>query len=455
MIGMTMIYCSAKAKSLKSSLHPHKTPMRTVAKSTRNAILWSTFVQYFGKVLQIAIGIVAVKLVTNTLGIEQYGIYGKISEYALFFSVAANLGIFGNVLRKMSEKPTDGKLFINAIYLRVGTAVLFFLSGLLYALLFTNNPVFLYGALFFMSSLLFDYITSVCDAALQANYLMGRATFALVLGRITNLGVVLLLIHLTNIGTFTSTPALFFLAPLGASLITMSLSFFFVRQKMRFNWTLDTKIIKILFLTALPFGIINIINNLYYRFLPSFFAAKALSDAQFGSYNISLHIATTVSLLSTYLMFSTLPAFKRALRDRHFEAAKIMYKRVRQGMLALGLAAVICGSLFAETAISLVSDKSYFLPELWFLLPLMLLLAAVSYFYDLVLITLFALEKDLWFLKREFLALAAGGLVLASSLLPTDPSIKIALVLTGAILGESIMVGLGLFKIRRELDQIN
>jgi len=419
-----------------------------IAIKTRNDILWSTFVQYFGKVIQIALGIVAVKLVTNAIGLEQYGIYGKISEYALFFSVAANLGIFGNVVRKMSEKPEDGKLFINALILRIATALIFFLAGGLYAYLFIPEKSFALGVLFFMSSLLFDYITSICSGMLQANYLMGRATFALILGRLTNLGTILLLIYLST----TYTP-FFFLAPLAAALVTMILSLIFVRLRIRFTWKLDPQLIRMLFLTALPFGIINILNNLYFRFLPSYFANEALTTEQFASYTVSLHIATTVSLFSTYLMFSTLPAFKRALRDKHLHTAKAIYQKLTLGLIALSLLTITFGTWLSPFAISLVSDSEYFIPELWFILPLMLILASVSYFYDLVLITLFALEKDIWFLKREFIALAIGAAILSTSLLPVDPVQKITLVLLGAIAGESIIVGLGLRKITKVLAQ--
>lgn len=414
-----------------------------IAKQTIKEILWSTFVQYFGKALQILLGIIAVKLVTNAIGVEEYGFYGRMAEYALFFSVAANLGIFGNVVRKMSEAPKDGKLFINAFVLRLVTAFAFLISGFLYAWFFIPEPGFALGVMFFASSLFFDYITSVCDGMLQANYLMGRAVSALLIGRVTNLLIVLALIYFA-----AQSAPFYFLAPLGASLITAGLSLLFVRLKIKFVWQLDWPMIKEIFLTALPFGIINIINNLYFRFLPSYFAGKALSDTEFGSYSISLHIAVTVSLFSTYLMFSTLPAFKRSLRDKHFKRAKSIYKAVIKGLIALSLLTVFVGSWLAPLAIRLVSSAEYFLPEFWFILPLMLVLAAVSFFYDLILITLFAFEKEIWLLKREMLALAAGAALLFLSKLPETVTIKTALILISAISAEGLMVVLGLKKIQ-------
>jgi len=415
-----------------------------IARALRNDILWSTFIQYFGRALQILLGILAMKMVTKAIGLDEYGFYGKISEYALFFSVIANLGIFGNVVRKMSANPKDGQLFTNALILRIVTALIFFLVGITYAWLFIPEQAFTIGATFFMGSLLFDYVTSVCDAMLQANYMMGRATFALVTGRTVNLVIVFLLFN-----SGVESAQFFFLGPLAAAFVAMSISLFFVRQQIDLVWKMDKTILRMLFITAIPFGIINIINNLYFRFLPSYFAASALSDAQFGSYNVTLHIAITASLFSTYLMFSTLPILKQSLKEGHIKRAKTLYKTIEKSMLALSFLTIIGGWFLGPFAIQLVSTTSFVLPEIWFVPLLLFILVSISYFYDLVLITLFALEKDIWFLKWEFVALFIASLILASSLVPTDPAARIFIVLIGAIIGEGFMVLLGTLKVKK------
>jgi O-antigen/teichoic acid export membrane protein len=73
-----------------------------------------------------------IKIISNFLSANNYGVYATITEYALFFSVVANLGIFAHVIRRMSVNPTDGKTFINALYLRILTAVIFFVFGLIF-----------------------------------------------------------------------------------------------------------------------------------------------------------------------------------------------------------------------------------------------------------------------------------------------------------------------------------
>jgi O-antigen/teichoic acid export membrane protein len=82
-------------------------------------IIFSTLIQYAGKAIQIILAGLTIKLISNFLSVNNYGIYAAITEYALFFSVAANLGIFAHIIRQMSVNPSDGKTFINALYLRI------------------------------------------------------------------------------------------------------------------------------------------------------------------------------------------------------------------------------------------------------------------------------------------------------------------------------------------------
>ncbi len=415
--------------------------------SLKNKIVWSTVAQLLAKVVQIVLGVVAIRMVTAALGPDEFGLYGKISEYALFFSVAANLGIFGNTVRKMSEAPHDGRLFVNALLLRMATASLFFVLGAVLAWVWNHDWNFVMGILFFMGSLFFDYVTSVCDATLQANYKMGRASAALVAGRLSNLMIIFLLVNvdIPHLAPF------YFLGPLASSVVTAGLSILFVRQIIKFHWELDIALLRMLFLTGLPFGIINILNNLYFRFLPSYFAAHTLSDAQFGSYNICLHIASTASLLSTLIMFSSLPALKQAIEKKETQRVRELLKILKKSLFILALVMVIGGSFIAPYAIEILSGKVFIIAELWFILPLLMVLAAVSYFYDLVLITLFAFEEDLWLIKREGFALLVGVCLLFSSLLLDNPIHQMFMILIAAIAAEGTTTYLGLKKIRERV----
>ena len=433
-------------------------------------IAFSTLVQYAGKITQVVLAVLTLKLISNFLSENDYGTYAKITEFALFFSTLANLGIFGNLVRIMADKPRDGLVFINALILRIITAAAFFVPALLYLYwsgadagggsaaggvaggAFSGDRIFLYGSVLFFGALFFDFITSVCDGMLQANYLMGRATLALVAGRVANFLLTLLLIRFVLLPGSAVSVFLLFAATFTGSVLTAALSIYFVRKKIDWSWGFNKPLIRKIFLASLPFGIINIINNLYFRFLPDYFAQGALSDAQFGSFNITFRIAQVLSLFSTFLMFSVLPGFKEYIDLKHWQKARALFGRIWKILLAAGVALVVGGSIFGGFAIELLTHKKYILPEFWFILPLMLVLAAVSYGYDLILITLFAMEKDSWLLKRELLALTLALLFFCFSNVAESVQVKLFLIILASIAGESFMVIMGTLKIRKSFQ---
>jgi O-antigen/teichoic acid export membrane protein len=238
-------------------------------------------------------------------------------------------------------------------------------------------------------------------------------------------------------------------ATFAGSIITALISLYFVRHNIDWSWKVNSVMMKQVFIKSLPFGIINIFNSLYFRFLPDYFAQATLNNAQFGSFNVSFRISQVLSLFSTFLMFSALPGFKEYIDQKHWQKAKVLYGKIWKILLGAGLLMVILGSVFGGTMIELLTHKKFVIPEFWFVLPLMLLLAAISYGYDLILITIFALEKDIWLVKREAIALTMALIVFAASYFVPDQQLKLLLLIMAAITGESFMVISGIIKINR------
>lgn len=412
-------------------------------------IAFSTLVQYAGKVLQLVLAAFSIKLVSNFLSQSGYGVYAAITEYALFFSTVANLGIFGNVVRIMADRPKDGSVFINALALRILTAGIFFALAMIITMVNGSTPAFIFGTALFCGSLFFDYVTSVCDGMLQANYMMGRATFALITGKIVSLGLIFLVLR--NFYEYPDTEGMFlvFAAVLLGSLVTAGLSLFFVSKKVEWSWNMNWPMMLKILETSIPFGIINILNSLYFRFLPDFFSHRILDDAHFASFSLSFRIAQVLSLASTFLMFSALPGLSEYIEMGQREKAFRLYRKIKILLRGAGILLVVAGSLVGPAVLTMLTHAKYNLPEFWFVLPAMLVLAAVSYEYDLVLLTLFAAGEDLWFMKREFFALVVAGVFFGAQLLVPDVNIKMALILLGAICGELFMVLAGTQRVRK------
>lgn len=440
---------------LSASTKFHDAPISVIGRK----IAFSTLVQYVGKFVQFFLSALILKQISNFLSENNYGTYGAVMEFALFFSTAANLGIFANVIRKMAEKPKSGKIFFNALALRIMTSGLLFVSAGLYLWLFVSDRIFILASLIFLVSLFFDYVTSVCEGMLQANYLMGRGTFALVIGKfLTAAGTFLVIKEIGASANVEVALLLFFTMSVVGSLVTMGLSLFFVlqkfaREKVKISFELDKNFLWDIFKTSLPYGVIIISNSLYFRFLPDYFSHEALTGAQFAAFNVSFRVAQVLSLLSTFLMFSALPGLKQYLAEKDWKKAAVLYKRLFWLMAAGGALVVVFGSLLGPFIIQLLTHQKYFLPEFWFLLPMMLVLVAISYLYDLVILTLFAFEDDIWIMKREFLAVIISVIFFGGSLLIENLNLKLLFILLGAIAGETSVVIMCGVKVRKMLKK--
>lgn len=407
----------------------------------------STLVQYFGKGLQLVLSALTLKLISHYLSEQGYSLYATITEYILFFSILANLGIFGNLVRMMSDHPRDGKIFFNAFLLRVGSALFLLIIACLWAYFNNYPPAFVAGAAVFSGVIFFDYITSVCDAMLQANYQMGRATAALVFGRLISFTGVWALVH-TGLADHQNGVAFFSASVLG-NLVTAAISLYLVANQLKITFTPDWAMIRRIFLLGLPFGLINISNNLYFRFLPDYFAHEQLSDQFFSAFSIYFRIAQVLSLISTFMMFSALPALTYCLDHGLKDEAIKIFNKAAQVLFALGISMVVFGSLLGPAIITFLTHSKYVIQELWFILPSMLVLAAISFGYDLVLLTLFALKQDFWMLKRELIALSVSALLFSVSFAVAEPNLKILSIIMASIIAEALIVILGLRRLKK------
>jgi hypothetical protein len=153
-------------------------------------------------------------------------------------------------------------------------------------------------------------------------------------------------------------------------------------------------------------------------------------------------------------MFSALPGIREYIDQKHWQKVRTLYSKILLVLASAGAIVFIMGSLLGPTMLTLVTSKEYFLPEFWFILPLMLLLAAISYGYDLILITLFAFDKTKWLLSRECIAISVALIFFVASLFVGDTQWRILVVILWALAGESIMVITGIIKMRKILKDV-
>ena len=412
-------------------------------------VAWSTIVQLGGKVLQIALAAGTLKLSATALTRADQGLASGVTEFALFVAALANFGFFANVVRRASTGSDTAQIVGHALVLRLATGLgcsLLALGGLA---LWGTSSVFLVSTALFLAALLFDQVTSVCDGLLQARYKMGRATFALLLGKLLTFALTVVVVARGPSGL--EMLPLLFASILAGGIATALVSLAFVRGETRIDLRLDRRMTRMILITSIPFGIITVLNMLTFRFLPDLLASQVLDDAVFATFCLSFRIAQVLSLASTVLMFSVLPQLRRALVERPRPPPRKLVRGATLALVGAGAALVIVGSLAGPWLLATFTHAKYVDATLPYLLPGMLLLAAVSYLYDLALISLFALDDERWWIPRETLGLLVALCVSALLLLPLSMPEKLGVIIGAAVAGESTVVVLGLRRLRARL----
>ena len=72
-------------------------------------VLTNTLAQIAGKIATAGISIFLIKILTNYLGVDGYGLYSKIYTYLSIFSVIADLGLYTMSVREMTKYQGDPK----------------------------------------------------------------------------------------------------------------------------------------------------------------------------------------------------------------------------------------------------------------------------------------------------------------------------------------------------------
>jgi O-antigen/teichoic acid export membrane protein len=70
-------------------------------------VYWNTIAQIGGKLSTALLSIVLIKILTNYLPIEGYGLYSKVYNYLSIFSVLADLGLYAITVREIAKFRDD------------------------------------------------------------------------------------------------------------------------------------------------------------------------------------------------------------------------------------------------------------------------------------------------------------------------------------------------------------
>ena len=262
--------------------------------------------------------IVILKIITQVLSLEAYGMYSTIFEFLAFFGIAADLGLFTIAVREMGKGHRDKKMVIGNIFL-MRMLLAAFTMGLatLSAFLIPafQGTVIPLGVAIASLSVFFVILHGTVSSVLQVELKMQYSTIGIVGGKLISLGWMLAVIFHFYAGN-PGDPAFYQL--IFAGLIGNIFAFLYtLYYALRFSeiWPcFDRDYWKEVLVTAVPYGLALVLNMIYFRIdtLMIFFMR---GPAEVALYSPVVRILEILSVVPVYFMNSVLPVLSRHIEE--------------------------------------------------------------------------------------------------------------------------------------------
>lgn len=229
--------------------------MTTVSSNENRKIARNTFFLYIRKILSLIIGLYTSRVLLQTLGIDDFGLYGLVGSIVVLFNSLR--GLFSSSVQRFlnTEKNSDidvqNKIFSMGVSIHIGIAIIFFIiveiAGFIMIPNLNLQPEKTYVAYWILQFSIFSAIVSILtvpyDALMMAKERFdAMAGFAL-LDSILRLGVIFLLV-LSPLNKVISYSILLF----GVALIIRMLNALYCKNKFRdiakYRFTKDKPLFK-------------------------------------------------------------------------------------------------------------------------------------------------------------------------------------------------------------------
>lgn len=321
--------------------------------STTRKLAHNTIIQLIGKVVSTALGLVAIKMMTTYLGVEQFGWYVTAISFLQFIGILTDFGVIPVTAQMLSEQPNQKKrLFQNILTFRVITGFIFFgIAPLL--VLFFPYPVTVKLAVAVMSiSFMAISINQVLTGLYQDRLQMHYQAIGEVIGRIVLVGGLWLLIQ--EKASFLTVMALVSLSSVSYTTYMCLKARQFVSFRPRFDKDIWKRMIKKMW----PIAISIMFNVVYLKgdvLLLSLFREQEIVGIYGAAYRVIDILAQTAMLF----MGVMLPLLTHAWVTKNKEVFHKYYQQAFDVMMMLVLPMTVGVIALAEPIILLIADSSY------------------------------------------------------------------------------------------------
>jgi len=326
-------------------------------------IAYNTVVSAGARIIAVALSLVSLGFITRYLGKEGFGNYSLILAFVYVFNILADLGLYSLITREISRPGADEKKIASNIFTIRIVALLFFLGlGVILVWLFPYTNQVKLGVLIGSVGYLFLSASQVLMGVFQKYLRIDKAGFADIIGRVIQLGLVIIFIRL-DLGFF-----FILLALIISCLGNFILNWFFARTHVALTLAFDFSLWKELIKIAIPIALSLVLTLIYFKFDTIFLSLKFINRSSanpivdVGIYNVAYKILEGLIFFPSMFVGLIMPLLSRFAFLNPDEFKKIFQKTldvlivfiipviIGLLMLSLPLVVLIGGAQFSASA---------------------------------------------------------------------------------------------------------
>jgi len=348
-------------------------------------IAFNTVISVAARVLSTAIALVSIGLLTRYLSRDAWGEYSIVITFGGVFAVLAEWGLYQLAIREISKEGADQKKIVGNLFtMRLIISLFVFSAAPIIALSFPYSGRAQLGILVGMAGFWLLSGAQVLMGVFQKYLRMDKASLADVIGRLVQLGLVILFIRL-QFGF------LWLVAAMSVSaLINFLLVFWFARQYVHFSLSFDLSFWRRSFWQSFPLAVANILVMIYFS-TDSLFLSVFKPASDVGIYRLPYKMLESLIFFPAMFVGLVMPLLSgEAGRDR--TRFKNIFQRSFDVLSVFALPLVAGTIVLSPAIINLLGGGRY--GESVAVLNILIVAVGVIFFSTLFSFSLIAMEKQ-------------------------------------------------------------
>jgi len=313
-------------------------------------IAYNTIFSTMARIIAVAISLISIGFIARYLGQEGFGRYSLILAILFTFDMLADLGLYSLMVREISKPGADEKKIASNIFtIRIVVVFVFLSLAILLTWLLPYTNEIRIGILIGAFGFLFLSGSQVLMGIFQKYLKTDKPAIADVIGRVIQLGLVLLFIYL-NLGFFAIITALVI-----SCFINFVINWLFARKYIGLCFAFDFKFWKKIIKAAIPIAASIVLTLIYFKFDSIFLSLKFINTSSanpvidVGIYNIAYKILEGLIFFPAMFAGLIMPLLSKFAFSNKIEFKKIFQKTLN--ILIIFIIPIVIGLLLLSLPI--------------------------------------------------------------------------------------------------------